>query len=187
MESLPEQRIEALPGATRREAYEIIGLLCAKRLERLSEDEIAGRLKLGRAENMHHRLKLWGPSGLLPADAREHKGGPPTARGGGERRDLRPAANVKSIFEGVVRKLSVFVERLPLRREHRQGERFVLSRAKPLLEDIEPGRASGTWRTHRMHCPMNTARLAIHSIKHTAEFLAEPHGIQMTSSRRIWL
>ena len=80
---------------------------------------------------------------MLPADAREHKGGPPTARGGGERRDLRPAANAKSIFEGVVRKLSVFVERLPLRREHRQGERFVLSRAKPLLEDIEPGESVG--------------------------------------------
>ena len=80
---------------------------------------------------------------MLPADVREHKGDLHTARGGGERRDLRPAANAKSIFEGVVRKPSVFVERLPLRREHRQRERFVLSRAKPLLEDIEPGESVG--------------------------------------------
>jgi hypothetical protein len=52
MDSLPEQRIEALPGAMRREAYKIIGLLCALRLEKLSEDEIARKLKLGRAENI---------------------------------------------------------------------------------------------------------------------------------------
>src|SRR5919202_2492855 len=94
MDSLPEQRIEALPGAVRREAYDRIGKLCVLRLERndYSEDEIAERLRFGSAEAMHHQLKAWGLAGLLPTEEKEREDKLPTARGGGERHSLRPAA-----------------------------------------------------------------------------------------------
>jgi hypothetical protein len=113
------------------------------RLEKVSEDEIARKLHFGRAENMHHQLRSWGLSGLLPTEAPEHKDSLYTARGGGQRRNLRAAAYAVDIFEGVVKELSVFVERLPLRREYRQAERFVVTNAKPFLEVPEPGENLG--------------------------------------------
>lgn len=65
------------------------------------------------------------------------------ARGSGEIKDLPPAANATSIFQAAIEKLSVFVKRLPLRKEHRQGNRFVVSYAKPYLEPPEPGEEYG--------------------------------------------
>jgi hypothetical protein len=70
--------------------------------------------------------------------APEHK-----ARGSGPATDLPPAANAMSIFQRAIKELSVFVERLPSRKEHRQGERYVVSYAKPLLEAPEPGEDYG--------------------------------------------
>jgi hypothetical protein len=69
------------------------------------------------------------------------------ARGSGPETDLPPAANAMSIFRGAIEKLSDFVERLPLREEHRQGERFVVTYAKPLLEPPEPGEEYGYLET----------------------------------------
>jgi hypothetical protein len=48
-----------------------------------------------------------------------------------------------SIFRGAIEKLSVFVERLPSRKEQRQGNRFVVSYAKPFWEPPEPGEEYG--------------------------------------------
>ena len=96
---------------------------------------------------MHQQLSAWGFTGLLPRQraqpaleskppemAPEHK-----ARGSGPATDLPPAANAMSIFQGAIEKLSDFVKRLPSRKEHRKGKRFVLSNAKPFFEVPEPG------------------------------------------------
>jgi hypothetical protein len=51
--------------------------------------------------------------------------------------------NATGIFQRAIEKLSVFLERLSLRNEQRQGERFVVTYAKPLLEAPEPGEDYG--------------------------------------------
>lgn len=72
MDSLPEQRIESLAGATRKESYWKIEALCFLRAHTaLSEDEIAENAKFGSAEAMHHQLKTWGLTGLLPPEKQE--------------------------------------------------------------------------------------------------------------------
>jgi len=152
MDSLPEQHIEDLPGASREAAYEKVRLVFLKRRKGTdSEDEVARRAGFGSADAMHQQLSAWGFAGLLPPQraqpaleskppemAPEHK-----ARGSGPATDLPPAANAMSIFQGAIKELSVFVERLPSRKEHRQGERYVVSYAKPLLETPEPGEDYG--------------------------------------------
>ncbi len=69
MESLPEQRIEALSGATRKEAYWKVEALCFLRAHKnLSEDEIAEKAGFGGTEAMHQQLRIWGLTGLLPPE-----------------------------------------------------------------------------------------------------------------------
>jgi hypothetical protein len=69
MDSLPDQRIEALPGAFRKEAYWKIEALCLLRKRRTySEHQIAEKAGFGGVEAMHHQLKTWGPTGLLPLE-----------------------------------------------------------------------------------------------------------------------
>jgi hypothetical protein len=67
----------------------------------------------------------------------------PKARGSGPITELPPAANATRIFQRAIEKLSVFVERLPLRTEHHQGKRFVVTYGRPLLEAPEPGEDYG--------------------------------------------
>jgi hypothetical protein len=71
MESIPEQHIETLPGATRKDVYNRIGLICVGRRERLDEDKIAKRAGFVRPEAMYHQLKTWGLTGLLPPEKQE--------------------------------------------------------------------------------------------------------------------
>ena len=144
MYSLPKQHIEDLPAATREDAYSKVAKVFLLRQEGGdSEDEVAYRAGFGSADAMHHQLSAWGFAGLLPphraqvvrkSEPREHK-----ARGSGPVMELPPAANAMSIFQGALEKLHAFVERLPSRKEHRQGKRFVLSNAKPFFELPEPG------------------------------------------------
>jgi hypothetical protein len=68
MDSLPDQRIETLPGATRQEAYDKIGLICVGRNNGISEDVLAKRVGFGGVEAMYHQLKTWGLTGLLPPE-----------------------------------------------------------------------------------------------------------------------
>jgi hypothetical protein len=68
MDSLPEQRIEALPGATRQEAYDRIGLICVGRSKGYKEHEVAEKAGFGGAGAMDHQLKVWGLTGLLPPE-----------------------------------------------------------------------------------------------------------------------
>jgi hypothetical protein len=120
-----------------------------------TEDEIAIRAGFGSPDAMHQQLAAWGFSGLLPPHKAqavlERK--PPEMAAGGKARglgpvtDLPPAANAISIFQDAIEKLTVFVERLPLRKVHPQGKRFVVSYAKPLLEAPEPGEEYGYLET----------------------------------------
>jgi hypothetical protein len=68
MDSLPDQRIEDLPGATRQEAYWKLAVLSELRRRRYSEHEIAKRAEFGGVEAMHQQLKTWGLTGLLPSE-----------------------------------------------------------------------------------------------------------------------
>jgi hypothetical protein len=156
MDSIPEQHIEDLPAATREDAYNKVAKVFLLRQRGIdSEDEVAIRSGFGSADAMHQQLSAWGFAGLLPPHraqqalksklpemAPERK-----ARGSGPETDLPPAANAMSIFQGAIEKLSDFVERLPLRKEHRQGERFVVTYAKPLMEPPEPGEEYGYLET----------------------------------------
>jgi hypothetical protein len=152
MDSLPEQHIEDLPAATREDAYAKVGKVFLLRREGTgSEDEVARKAGFGSADAMHQQLSAWGFAGLLPLHRAQQalksklseKTPERKARGSGPATDLPPAANAMSIFQDAIEKLSVFVERLPLRKEHRQGERFVVSYAKPRLEAPEPGENYG--------------------------------------------
>jgi hypothetical protein len=152
MESLPEQHIESLPAATRQDAYQKVGSVYLARREGIeSEDEVAHRAGFGSPDAMHQQLSAWGLAGLLPPHMEQSgkKAMPPEtspehkARGSGATTDLPPAANATSIFQRTIEKLAVFVERLPLRKERRQGKRFVVTYAKPFLEAPEPGENYG--------------------------------------------
>jgi hypothetical protein len=119
--------------------------LCVRQLQELEPDEqdaeVAG---FGSVEGMRKQLETWGAPGwmtreLPKSQAPDHASQRQTARGYGAARDMPPAANATSIFEGAIEKLSVFVQLLPSRREQRQGGRFVVSYAKPLSEPLGPG------------------------------------------------
>jgi hypothetical protein len=152
VDSLPDQHIEDLPTATRKDAYDKVAKVFLLRREGTdSEEEVAHKAGFGSANAMHQQLSAWGLAGLLPPHrdqsgkkavrsetAREHK-----ARGSGPVTELPPAANATGIFQRAIEKLSVFLERLSLRNEQRQGERVVVTYAKPLLEAPEPGEDYG--------------------------------------------
>jgi hypothetical protein len=114
-------------------------------------DSVLEKLGFGSVDAMRIQLGNWGvpdwatektPT-VKDAKAPNHAPGEKKARGSGEITDLPPAANATSIFRGAIEKLSVFVERLPSRKEQRQGNRFVVSYAKSLWEPQEPGEEYG--------------------------------------------
>src|SRR5215203_6942748 len=115
------------------------------------DDSVLEKLGFGSVDAMRIQLGNWEvpdwatektPT-VKDAKALTHAPGEKKARGSGEITDLPPAANAMSIFRGAIEKLSVFVERLPSRQEQRQGNRFVVSYAKPFWEPPEPGEEYG--------------------------------------------
>jgi hypothetical protein len=115
------------------------------------DDSVLEKLGFGSVDAMRIQLGNWEvpdwatektPT-VKDAKAPNHAPGEKKARGSGEITDLPPAANAMSIFRGAIEKLSVFVERLPSRKEQRQGNRFVVSYAKPFWEPPEPGEEYG--------------------------------------------
>jgi hypothetical protein len=122
MDRLPEQRIEDLPGATRKEAYWRLQELCFLRANTtLSDDEIAKKAEFGSAEAMHHQLKVLGLPGLLPPDKadkeppkakipkarQEHK-----ARSSGQPEELPDASAAAGLFKEALEQLKGQVELL---------------------------------------------------------------------------
>jgi hypothetical protein len=115
------------------------------------DDSVLEKLGFGSVDAMRIQLGNWEvpdwateknpvvKDAKVPDDAPGEK----KARGSGEITDLPPAANAMSIFRGTIEKLSMFVERLPSRKEQRQGNRFVSSYAKSLWEPQEPGEEYG--------------------------------------------
>jgi hypothetical protein len=114
MDSLPDQRIEALPGATRQEAYLRIEALCELRKRRAySEDAIAQKAAFGNAEAMYHQLKTWGLTGLLPPEKQEETPKPKAveakpeqkARSSGQPEELPDPSDAADLFNDVLDEL----------------------------------------------------------------------------------
>jgi hypothetical protein len=133
MDSLPDQRIEALPGATRQEAYWKIQAVCLLRSRRtLSEDEIAKRAQFGTAEAMHHQLKTWGLTGLLPPEKQDETPKPKAAevnreqkaRNSGPPEELPAAYDAADLLRGALDQLREHVEMLEHLSLVYQGGRF---------------------------------------------------------------
>jgi hypothetical protein len=135
MDNLPEQRIEDLAGATRREAYDKIGCLCVLRRERTySEEERAQKAGFGTAEAMHRQLEIWGLTGLLPLredrPARKTKlqeepmSSDRLARKSGPVEELPLAREAIPLFREALETLSRDNEDLRYRRESRQGKHY---------------------------------------------------------------
>jgi hypothetical protein len=144
------QLMESLTGSSRDYVLRKVGFIAAARVQGYSEDEVADKAGYRGAGHMRQQLVQWGfppwfVEGDSPPEPKSQESAPPEkqARGSGEITDLPPAANAMSIFRGAIEKLSVFVERLPTRKEQRQGNRFVVSYAKPLWEPPEPGEEDG--------------------------------------------
>jgi hypothetical protein len=116
--------------------------LCVRQLEKVEPDE-QDAINAGSVEVMRKELANWGAPDWVTQKAPNHAPREKRARGSGPATDLPPASNATSIFQRTVKKLSDFVERLPSRKEHRQGRRFVVSYAKPFLEPSEPGEEYG--------------------------------------------
>ncbi|PLS85539.1 MAG: hypothetical protein CYG60_12030, partial [Actinobacteria bacterium] len=119
-------------------------MVCAFRVQGFSEEEVAAKAGFEGVEHMRWQLARWGPVDRLLADKSEFGTKATLPRGGGPQHSVRPASDALPIFADVIARLTRFVERLPLRREYRQGNRYVLFNAKPVLEPGEPGENVGS-------------------------------------------
>jgi hypothetical protein len=136
----------------RQRMLKVLAFWCVYSLEdEEPDDSVLEKLGFGSVDAMRIQLGNWEVPDWVTEkaptveDARAPKHAPDEkrARGSGETKDLPPAANATSIFRGAIEKLSVIVERLPSRKEQRQGNRFVVSYAKSLWEPQEPGEEYG--------------------------------------------
>ena len=134
MDSLPEQRIEVLPGATRYEAYLAIETICElrrrKNPQKYSEDEIARRAGFFDAKAMYHQLKVWGLSGLLLPENQGETSEPkaekpePRARTSSPPEELPNVSAAADLFNEALEGLARVVERLGDLDLSYQGKRF---------------------------------------------------------------
>jgi len=134
MDSVPDQRIEALPGAARKEAYMKIEALCYLRgRKKYSERQIAEKAGFGGVEAMHHQLETWGLTGLLPfekpqATSKKRVAGTKPerkARNLGPRKELPSAGNAAPLFKERLEALLESVELLKHMDESLHGRHFV--------------------------------------------------------------
>jgi hypothetical protein len=112
VDSLPDQRIDALPGATRQEAYWKIEALCELRRRSVyPEREIAQRAGFGSTEAMYHQLKIWGLTGLLPPEKQEETRKPKVEKPdrkvhiSGEPEEMPDASAATELFDEVLDEL----------------------------------------------------------------------------------
>ena len=130
MESLPEQRIEALPGATRKEAYDKIGLICLGRSKAYPEHDIAKKAGFGGVDAMHHQLRSWGLTGLLPPEKQVETPKPKAEKPGQSGRKLSQpeevadASAAADLFSEALEGLARVVENLDVLDLSYQGKRF---------------------------------------------------------------
>jgi len=120
MHSLLDQRIEAIPGATRKEAYDKIKLICVGRANRRSEHEIAKKARFGSVEAMYHQLKAWGLTGLLPPEKQAESTKPKTidtkpkqkAHSSGQPEEVPNASAAAELFNDALDELTATVKML---------------------------------------------------------------------------
>ena len=133
MESLPEQRIDALPGAARQLAYWKIGAICElRRRGGYSEHQIAAKSEFGSAEAMYHQLRTWGLTGLLPLEKQEDTPRPkaldekpgPRARNSNLPEEVADASAAADLFNEALEGLERVVENLEDLDLVYQGKRF---------------------------------------------------------------
>jgi hypothetical protein len=139
MDSLPPNHFDSLPGATRADVYQQLGLLCQLRRDGgHSEEQIAKLLGFHNAPGMYHQLKNWGLTGLVPQDAIYGAGAEnvysasPKARGtykardaGGERQPLPPIENAATIFRDTIATFEHYLEQSLSLKEYLQGQHFI--------------------------------------------------------------
>jgi hypothetical protein len=138
MGSIPEQHMEGLPGATRKNAYEKIQMVSYLRNRTTySEHEIAEKAGFGGAEAMHQQLRTWGLTGLIPPDKQEGTPKPKAKKPGPSARTSSPPEEVVSpnaaadLFNDALEGLSRVVENLEDLNLSYQGKRFVGSYTLP--------------------------------------------------------
>jgi hypothetical protein len=148
MDSLPEQHIDKLPTATREAAYRKVGLVFVARREgSKSEEEVARNAGFGSVDAMHHQMKVWGFSGLLPPvvelqapRAKAPKTG--TERkgrvGGGEAEELPAAADARDMFEYAIARLKSDLHQTEHLHEVLQDGRFEATYVHPKEEAPHP-------------------------------------------------
>jgi hypothetical protein len=133
MDSLPVRRIEALPGATRQQAYLRIQEICCMRSERtFSESEIAKKAGFHTEEGMYHWLESWGVTGLLPPEKQAESPKPNTidtmpkqkARSSGQPQELPNASAAAELFNDALDELTETVKMLEHLSLVYQGGRF---------------------------------------------------------------
>ncbi len=118
MDSSLGQHIQKLPAATREDAYAKVGrVLLARRKGITPEAEVARASGFGSPEAMHHQLRAWGLTSLLPPEdegqpskTTTYMGGGRKGRGGGkgageEAVVLPPAVGAKDMFAYAIAQL----------------------------------------------------------------------------------
>jgi hypothetical protein len=134
MDSVPDQRIEALPGAVRKEAYMKIEALCylRGRSRTYSERQIAEKAGFGSVGAMYHQLKSWGLTGLLPPEKQAESPKPKTidskpkqkARSSGQPQELPNASAAAELFDEMLDELRGTVRLVEDLSLGYQGKRF---------------------------------------------------------------
>jgi hypothetical protein len=121
MDSLPDRRIEALPGATRQQAYLKIQGICWMRSKRtFSESEIAEKAGFQTEEGMYHWLESWGFTSLLPLENQAESPKPKTidtkpkqkARSSGQPEEVPNASAAAELFNDALDGLTETVKML---------------------------------------------------------------------------
>jgi len=141
VDSLPNQRIDALPEDAREQAYWQVAVVCICRGKGFSEGETAIKAGFSSVEDMYFRLKQLGLSSLLPLreepknvapEAEELRStasttslGKRKARKFGKRIPLPPAEGAINQFKGTLELLVKDLKKLRGLEMYLQSERFV--------------------------------------------------------------
>ena len=160
MGSIPEQHIEELARATRKDVYARLAMLCIRRSEGKSEEEVAEAAKFGSPETMYRQLETWGLSGLVPPPGDPPEGPQPRTgtqekskarSGGGEGKELPPAAGATDIFQAAIWGLEEDLAYIQRHSEVLQGNDFVQTATTPGGDLLLRGRSPyPSWRLVRL-------------------------------------
>jgi hypothetical protein len=148
VDSLPEQHIEDLAGATRNEAYDkVAGIFIMRRKGTYSEEKIAEKVGFETVEAMYRQLEIWGFTGLLPPNKVEEPSRSirpkeqlkrKARRGGGAPEELPPVADAIDLFRWALHTLQDDLAYIMHHREELRDGRFVATAFYPKEEGLSP-------------------------------------------------